>query len=115
TSPGSTGSSPTSASTEATAMKQFVSHYLATVTADDHATFRMLTPAFRGESGGFDGYNRFWSTIASATPSNMRADARALTVSYDVAYVKTSGAHRTDHRTLHLVKSGSSYLIDGDT
>jgi hypothetical protein len=115
TNPGSTGSSPPSTAAEETAMKEFVTQYLSTVTTDDHATFRMLTPAFRGQSGGFNGYDGFWSTIRSATPSNMTADARALTVSYDVAYVKVTGAHVTDHRTLHLVKSGSSYLIDGDT
>ncbi len=96
-------------------MKQFVTTYLATVTSDDHATFRMLTPAFRAASGGFHGYDRFWSTIASATPSNMVADPAGLTVTYDVAYVKVAGGHSTDHRTLHLVKSGSSYLINGDT
>jgi serine/threonine protein kinase len=112
----STGTSAPADAAESAAMKQFVSNYLATVTTDDHATFKMLTPAFRGQSGGFNGYDGFWSTIASATPSNMVADPARLTVSYDVAYVKVNGgAHTTDHRTLHLVKNGSSYLIAGDT
>jgi serine/threonine protein kinase len=110
----STGTSPPP-DAAAAAMKQFVSHYLATVTSDDHATFRMLTPAFRAQSGGFHGYDGFWSTIASATPSNMVADPGVLTVSYDVAYTKVAGGSSTDHRTLQLVKSGSSYLINGDT
>jgi hypothetical protein len=45
----------------------------------------------------------------------MVADAGALTVSYDVAYLKVDGGHSTDHRTLQLVASGSSYLINGDS
>jgi eukaryotic-like serine/threonine-protein kinase len=110
-----TGTSAPADTAESTAMKQFVTNYLATVTSDDHATFRMLTPAFRGQSRGFHGYDGFWRTIASATPSNMVADPATLTVSYDVAYVKVRGGHTTDHRTLQLVKRGTSYLINGET
>ena len=44
----------------------------------------------------------------------MEADPAAMTVSYDVDYVKTDGSTSSDHRTLQLVKNGSSYLIDGE-
>ncbi len=119
---GSTASSPTNPSSSssgnaasAAAMTAFITHYFATVTSDDHATYAMLTPAFQAQSGHYGGYHGFWRTISSATPSNIVADPASMTVSYDIAYVKTNGTHSTDHPTLHLVKSGSSYLIDGES
>ena len=51
----------------------------------------------------------------STNPSNIVADPASMTVSYDIAYVKADGTHSTDHRTLRLVRSGSSYLIDGES
>lgn len=120
--PGSPHASPTSGGTSASAtaaqeaaMKQFVTTYLTTVTSDDRATFAMLTPAFRAQSHGFHGYDGFWSTIATATPSNLVADVAAMTVSYDVAYTKQDGSHTTDQVTLRLVRHGTSYLISGDS
>jgi serine/threonine protein kinase len=100
--------------TQATAMRDFVSNYLATVTSDQHTTWAMLTPAFQSQSGGFGSYQGFWSTVSSATPSNITADPSALTVSYDVAYVKTDNSRTSDHVTLQLVKDASSYLINGE-
>ncbi|MDX6359726.1 MAG: eukaryotic-like serine/threonine-protein kinase, partial [Nocardioidaceae bacterium] len=116
--PSSSSSSSSSSSTgapRAAAMESFLSTYFSTVTTDDHATFAMLTPAFQAQSKGYGGYHGFWKTISSATPSNIVADPAALTVSYDIAYVKADGSHSTDHRTLQLVKSGTSYLIDGES
>jgi eukaryotic-like serine/threonine-protein kinase len=100
---------------QVTAMRDFVSTYLATVTSDQHTTWAMLTPGFQQESGGFGSYQRFWRSVSSATPSNISADPTALTVSYDVAYVKRTGSHVSDHRTLQLVRSGTSYLIAGES
>jgi eukaryotic-like serine/threonine-protein kinase len=111
----SSSSSATTGAPQAAAMRTFISNYFATVTSDDHATFDMLTPAFQAQSKGYAGYHGFWKTIASATPSNIVADPAALTVSYDIAYVKVDGSHSTDHRTLQLVRSGTSYLIDGES
>jgi hypothetical protein len=96
-------------------MDRFVSDYLSTVTSDQHATWRMLTPDFQRQSGGFGRYQGFWRTIASATPSNIAADPAALTVSYDVAYVRRDGTHTSDHTTLQLVPSGTPYLIAGES
>jgi hypothetical protein len=108
----STTSTPTG--DQKAAMEQFISTYLATVTSDDHATYAMLTPGFQAESGKYGGYHGFWKTIDSASPSNIRADPRAMTVSYDVDYVKSDGSTSSDHVTLDLVKEGSSYLIAGE-
>ena len=38
-----------------------------------------------------------------------------MTVTYDVDYVKTDNSTSTDHVTLQLVASGSSYLINGES
>jgi len=116
TSQGSQSSGPTSPGAgQAAAMRGFISNYFSTVTSDDHATFAMLTPSFKAQSQGYGGYHGFWKTIASATPSNIVADPAALTVSYDIAYVKVDGSRSSDHRTLQLVRSGTSYLIDGES
>jgi serine/threonine protein kinase len=109
----STGST-TTGTPQVTAMRDFITTYFSTVTSDDHATFDMLTPSFQSHSGGYGGYHGFWKTIESASPSNIVADPAAMTVSYDIAYVKVDGTHSTDHRTLQLVKSGSSYLINSE-
>jgi hypothetical protein len=104
----------TGARDQAAAMERFIATYLSTVTRDDHATYAMLTPGFQAESGKYGGYHGFWKTIDSASPSNIRADPRAMTVSYDVDYVKSDGSTSSDHVTLDLVKEGSSYLIAGE-
>jgi serine/threonine protein kinase len=109
----SSGSSSTDGP-QMTAMRNFVTSYLSTVTSDQNASWAMLTPAFQRASGGFGSYQGFWRTISSATPSNVSADPAALTVSYDVAYVKTDSSHTSDQVTLQLVKDGSSYLINGE-
>jgi len=114
-SPGSpTSSSSSGTKDRAAAMEDFISTYLATVTQDDHATYAMLTPAFQQASGKYGGYHGFWKDVESATPSNIQADPAAMTVSYDVDYVKRGGTTSSDHVTLQLVKNGSSFLIAGE-
>ena len=90
--------STTPASSEATdkGITSFIESYLATAPKDPEATFAQLTPEFQDQSGGLDGYSGFWDTIATATPSNIEPDADNLTVSYDVAYVRDDGGHRSD-------------------
>jgi eukaryotic-like serine/threonine-protein kinase len=109
---GSTHSSGPGSADQATAMETFLTHYLATVTSDRHAAWDMLTPAYQEASGGFGSYSGFWAPIASAVPSNVRADPAAMTVTYDVAYERHNGARNTEHHTLQLVRDGSSFLIN---
>ena len=119
---GPTTSSPSSPKTsgssgtgdQAAAMQQFIATYLSTVTQDDHATYAMLTPGFQDASGKYGKYHGFWKNIESASASNIQADPGAMTVSYDVDYVKSDGSTSSDHVTLDLVKQGSSYLIAGE-
>ena len=97
---------------QAQAMEDFLTTYLATVTSDRHAAWEMLTPAYQDASGGFGSYSGFWSTIASAAPSDVTADPAAMTVTYDVAYERHNGTRTSEHHTLQLVHDGSSYLIN---
>jgi len=106
------GANSGASTTKAEAMEQFLDTYLSTAVSDRHSAFEMLTPAYQAASGGFGGYNGFWSTIRSATPSNVTADVTDMTVTYDVAYVKANGDHVDEHHTLQLVPDGSSFLID---
>lgn len=96
-------------------MRQFITNYLSTVTSDDKATYAMLTPAFQRASGNYGGYHGYWKTIDSATPTNIQADPATMTISYDVAYIKTDGSPASGHVILHLVPKGSSYLISGES
>ena len=93
---------------------EFIASYLATVTTDRRATYAMLTPEFQAESGGFEGYSRFWRTIATATPSDIEVDAEALTVSYDVSYRTVSGGSFNDSVILQLERVDAGYLIAGE-
>jgi hypothetical protein len=97
---------------QAQAMRRFLGTYMSTVTSNRPAAWAMLTKPYQAASGGYGSYDGFWSTIRTATPSNVTADPTAMTVSYDVAYVKADGQRTTEHHTLQLVKNGSSYLIN---
>jgi serine/threonine protein kinase len=111
---GHTSTTPAAAD-PATAMRSFIANYLATVTSDQHASWAMLTPAFQRVSGGFGQYQGFWRTISSATPRDIQADPAGMTVSYGVYYVHTDGESSSDHVTLHLVRRGDRYLINGES
>jgi serine/threonine protein kinase len=108
-----TGTSPSR--NQAARMRQFITTYLARVTQDDHTTFQMLTPGFQDTSGRYGGYHGFWKTIATASPRNVEADPAAMTVTYDVDYLKQDGTTSNSHVTLRLVKQGQTYLIAGES
>jgi hypothetical protein len=95
-------------------MRAFVSDYFSTVTSDPEATYAMLTPEFQAESGGFEGYSGFWSTIESATPRAIKADPQTLTATYTIDYVTTAGQTRTEQGRLQLEQQGDSFLIAGE-
>ena len=93
----------------------FIESYLSTAPKDPEAAFEQLTPDFQNKSGGIDGYRGFWGTIDTATPSNIRADAEDLSVSYDVAYVRDDGQKRTGSVSLDLTYENGKYLIAGES
>lgn len=86
-------------------IRAFVEDYFSRVISDPESTFAMLTPEFQAESGGYEGYAGFWSTIASATAYDIQADPRALT---------TSGRTTTRQGLLQLERRGEEYLIAGE-
>ncbi len=92
-------------------MQAFVQDYFSRVTSDPESTFAMLTPEFQAETGGFGRYAGFWSTIGSATPYDIQADPRALTTSYTIDYVTTSGRTVTEQAQLQLERVGDRFLI----
>ena len=78
-------------------------------------SWRMLTPEFQSASGGFGSYQRFWNGFESASPSAIKADPKAMTVSYSVAYDKKDGGSQNDNVTLELVQQkDGEYLIAGE-
>ncbi len=96
-------------------MTSFVEDYLATVTTDPASSWERLTPGFQKESGGLAGYVRFWGTIRSASPTGIRADPDAMTVSYSVVYDAKNGKTSTDEVTLTLVEGeDGALLISGE-
>ena len=104
---------PSRAGTRAS-MRAFVQDYFSQVTSDPESTYAMLTPQFQAQSGGFDDYAGFWSTISSAKAYDVAADPKALTVSYTIDYVTTSGRTTTQQGRLQLQKQGDGYLIAGE-
>lgn len=107
-------STPAPAGVSPGQVRKFVEDYFATVTSDPRAAFAMLTPEFQAESGGYEGYSGFWSTIESARPSKITVDKDAMTASYTIDYVTTSGDTKTQQVTLQLAKQGEEYLIAGE-
>lgn len=93
------------------AMEAFVEDYVADVTSDPASTFSRLTPEFQEKSRGFDGYTRWWSSIAEASITKIKADPKAGTVTYTATYVKTDGSRVTDDVRLHLVEKDGGWLI----
>ncbi|WP_374456007.1 serine/threonine-protein kinase [Nocardioides sp.] len=110
----STEPSPEVTGTTPADMRAFVEDYFATVTSDPEETWTMLTPEFQEESGGYDRYAGFWGTIESATPSAIEVDRAALTASYTIDYVTTSGRTRTEQGELQLAQQGDQLLIAGE-
>ena len=113
--PSSSRSSSSGSNDQAAAMQAFITDYLSTVTSDQHASWAMLTTGFQKESGGFGKYQRFWRGFSSATPTNITPNPADLSVTYAVDYVRTDGGTSSDEVTLHLVRDGESYLINGES
>jgi hypothetical protein len=95
-------------------MEDFITRYLATVTSDPRATWQQLTPSFQEASGGYGSYSGYWGTIASATPSDVRADPDAMTVDYHVDYVRKDGSKASDDVSLGLVFEDGAYFVDDE-
>ena len=115
-SPSETTSTPPPLSAEDTReqMDAFITSYLATVTQDPRTAFDLLTPEFQTESGGYEDYLGWWSTVRSASLEDIRSDASDLTVGYTVRYVMQSGKRDTQRIRLQLQRMDDRYLISGE-
>ncbi|GAA1918963.1 serine/threonine-protein kinase [Nocardioides marmoribigeumensis] len=96
-------------------MRSFVEDYLSTVTSDRRSAWKMLTPEFQRQSGGYGSYSGFWGTIESATPGDISADPDRMLVSYGVTYTKKDGSTVSDSVTLQLRQEGDTLLIAGES
>lgn len=96
-------------------MTTFIENYLGDVTRDPQSTFQRLTPEFQAQSGGEQGYTRFWSSIRSASVSNIQADPESLVVTYSVDYVMRNNRTSSDDVRLELVYEDGTYLIAGES
>lgn len=92
-------------------VRAFVQDYFSLVTSSPETSYVMLTPEFQAESGGYERYSGFWSTISSARPYDITVDPDTLVTSYTIDYVTTSGRTTTEQKQLQLEKQGEDYLI----
>jgi serine/threonine protein kinase len=95
------------------AMTSFVRSYVDTAVRDPAAAWALLTPSFQQASNGFASYDAFWGSVSSARIQEITADPGALRVRYRYRYVKPGGPV-TQVVTLHLVRQGDGFLIDGE-
>jgi len=114
TNPPSTPASKTSAPAKPTAagMKSFINDYVTTVSTDPATSWKMLTPKFQRESGGFEKYRSFWDPATNGRVLNISANPNDLSVSYQVHFDNfKNGPGPT---VLDLTYKDGRYLIDGE-
>jgi hypothetical protein len=113
--PADTEPSPAADSmSEAEALEGFATDYLTAAANDPRAGFEMLTTTYQRESGGFEGYNGFWSHVSDLNVTAVQGDADEQTVSYTYSY-DYDGQRRTEDVVLQLKQQGDTFLIDGAT
>ena len=96
----------------AAGMKAFVGQYVAALSSDPDAAFRMLTPTFQRESGGLAHYRSFWSGVGNSHLLGVTAYPRDLIVSYRVRFDHFGTGRRPT--VLQLVFDHGRYRIDGE-
>ncbi|MGN6613161.1 MAG: serine/threonine-protein kinase [Angustibacter sp.] len=109
----STSTPPPPADSDA-AVAQFVRSYFHDVTRDRDKTWQELTAKEQDAAGGRDGYEGFWSTIASVSVDELNADATKGRADATLTYTRTDGTTSTERHRLDIVRQGDAYLIDGD-
>ena len=113
TSPSSSPSPTQSPKPTAQGMESFIRDYVRTVGEDPSVSWKMLTPKFQRESGGFDTYRKFWDSATNGRVLHISANPRSLVVSYQVHFDNfKNGPGPT---VLQLVFDQGRYLIDGES
>ena len=104
-------SSPSAGPTE-DGIRAFVSTYLTTASSDPAQGFAMLTPAYQRQSGGLQGYERFWGNVQKIHDvSDVLPSMDPLGVSYRYTYTLRGAGKRTENVQLRLVYKDGHYLI----
>ena len=67
-------------------MKSFINDYVSAVSTDPNTSWKMLTPKFQQESGGFDKYRSFWDPATNGRVTSISANPENLSVSYQVHF-----------------------------
>ena len=96
-------------------LTSFATSYAPTAVSDPDTSWKMLTPQFQNESGGREGYDRWWDQFQSAEIRDVRADPDNMTVTYTVDYVYTDGSTATDTVSLQLVEQGGDLLVASES
>jgi hypothetical protein len=110
--PSNPASAGADAKPTAKGMEAFIRDYVATVSEDPDAAWKMLTPKFQRESGGLDTYRRFWDDATDGRVLSISADPDNLTVSYQVRFDHfDNGPGPT---VLDLTFEHGRYLINGE-
>jgi eukaryotic-like serine/threonine-protein kinase len=96
----------------AAGMKSFINDYVSAVSTDPETSWKMLTPKFQQESGGFDKYRTFWDPATNGRVLSISANPDNLSVSYQVHFDNfDNGPGPT---VLDLEYEDGHYLIDGE-
>ena len=109
---GTRSSQDAAAKPTAQGMEAFIRDYVATVSDDPDAAWKMLTPKFQRQSGGLDHYREFWDGATNGRVLSITADPANLSVSYQVHFDHfDNGPGPT---ILDLAFDNGHYLIDGE-
>jgi serine/threonine protein kinase len=109
--PSATRSAAPAKPTEA-GMESFIRDYVSTVSSDPQQSWKMLTPKFQQESGGFETYRAFWDKATNGRVLSISANPKDLAVSYQVHFDNfDNGPGPT---VLDLKFKDGNYLIDGE-
>jgi serine/threonine protein kinase len=94
------------------AMEEFVADYLTTAASNPSAGYRLLTPQYQAESGGFAGYEGFWGDVSNVRIQSIEADVDTLSVTYSYSYNLRGSGSRSDTVRMQLQPNGDNgYLI----
>ncbi|MCW2819970.1 MAG: protein kinase, partial [Marmoricola sp.] len=109
----SPSASATPARPTAAGMKAFISDYVRLTGEDPSRSWKMLTPKFQRESGGFSRYSAFWDAATNGRVLSIQANPDDLTVSYQVRFDNfDNGPGPT---VLQLRYADGTYRIDGES
>ena len=109
----SPSASATPAKPTAAGMKSFIDDYVRLTGEDPSRSWKLLTPKFQRESGGFAKYKSFWDAATNGRVLSIQANSTDLTVSYQVRFDNfDNGPGPT---VLQLKYAGGKYLIDGES